>query len=503
MTELPGPLRLEPSFPFVGRATELATLRALVPGTTRDGLQVALVAGEAGSGKSRLTRELANEVAAGGVMTLYGACDGVVSAPYQPFVEALAHLVAEGDQAQLREGIGTFGADLARLLPELAPPDGDESAPPLTSDPDAARHRLHLAVTQLLTVVARRTPLLLVLEDLHWADASTLHLLRHLARAGADARILLVATFREGADAGAELTAALADLARAEGVVRIRLGGLGSEEVAELVGRMAGGADAREAAAVAGEISELTEGNPFLVGELWRALVESDLLSVEPGRLRLIRPVADLTTTEGVRDVVDQRLGRLRASTRELLELAAALGPEFELRVLASAAALDDSELGDALDEAVRSAMIQELPPLGLLYRFNHELVRHALSDGLTGVRRAELHLRVGEALEQIHGGDSTAVLLALAHHFAIASPIDGAGRGAEYNVRAGDAALTALAYEEAARCYRAATRHRRGGRAPPGGGAARARAGAQPGRCSAGGSRLPARRGRHRTRAP
>ena len=262
--------------------------------------------------------------------------------------------------------------------------------------------------------------MLLVLEDAHWADGPTLGLLRHLARGGARARLLVLATFRD-TDVPDALGETLADLRRSEDVVRLRLAGLTGDEVAELV---------RADAEIAAEIRELTGGNPFLVCELWRSFADT----------------GELGTPESVREVVSGRLARLQAATGDLLELAATAGPEFELDVLRAAAGVDVGALLAALDEAVHSGMIEELRAVKLAYRFTHELVRRALYDALTAARRAELHLRVGEALE--HAGGAPAA--DLAHHFTVAAPLAGSTRGVAYNVAAARAATAALAYDEA-----------------------------------------------------
>ena len=187
MSGLPGPLRLTPSFPFAGRARELRALAALVPRDQDEGLRLALIGGEAGSGKSRLVRELANGAAVDGALVLYGACDSVVRLPYGPFVDALSQLVRGIGSETLREAIGPGGGELSRLLPDLPDRVGELSPPPGV-DPDTERHRLHGAVSDLLVAASREAPLMLVIEDAHWADTPTLLLLRHLARGASDAR---------------------------------------------------------------------------------------------------------------------------------------------------------------------------------------------------------------------------------------------------------------------------------------------------------------------------
>jgi DNA-binding CsgD family transcriptional regulator/tetratricopeptide (TPR) repeat protein len=450
LPQLPGPLRLTPSFPFVGRARELTTLRSLMPRAEAEGRRVALVGGEAGSGKSRLVRELAQEANTDGVLVLYGACDAVVRTPYQPFAECLDQIARICDPGELRSDLGTTGGELVRLLPDLALRVG-ELPPPVEADPDTERHRLHMAVTDLLTNVSRRRPLLLVLEDGHWADTSTLVLLRHLARSAGETRMLLLATFRDTeADVPETLAEALADLRRSEDVVRLRLGGLSGDEVEEFVRRAGGESVVPELNELARAISDLTEGNAFLLCELWRALVETGTLAVVDGGLRLTRPLADLGTPEGVREVVSQRLTRLSPSTTELLELAAVVGSVFEVRILERASPLPSPDLLGALDEAVRTGLIEEISAFGLSHRFTHELVRRALFDRLPAARRAELHLRVAEALEQVHHNEVGRVLADLAYHYAAAGPAADVHRAVDYNVRAARAARASLAFDQA-----------------------------------------------------
>src|SRR3954453_4116329 len=229
--DLPGSLRLPSVFPFVGRAAELAALRSHVP--RAEGRRVVLLGGEAGSGKSRLVRELATAAGDDGVLVLYGACDAVVRTPYGPFVEGLDHLARTTDAAELRGALGTTGGELARLLPDLPVRVGD-LPPPARADPDTERHRLHTAVADLLTGISAARPVLLVLEDVHWADGPTLLLLRYLARAAGGARLLVLATFRDvEADVPEQLAEALADLRRSEAVVRMHVGALSGEDVTE------------------------------------------------------------------------------------------------------------------------------------------------------------------------------------------------------------------------------------------------------------------------------
>ncbi|MGB0093449.1 MAG: ATP-binding protein, partial [Solirubrobacteraceae bacterium] len=235
MPKLPGPLRLTPSFPFAGRSRELATLRTLIPRAEGESLRFALVGGEAGSGKSRLVREFAHEAAAGGALVLYGACDSVVRRPYRPFVEALDQLVRNTDDATLRAVLGAEGGELSRLLPDLAQRVG-ELPPPVAADPDTERHRLHTVVSDVLERISHQRPIVLVIEDGHWADLPTILLLRHLTRSAGAGHVLLLATVRTAdADTPEALSHTLTDLRRSEGAVRLELGALSNDDLSEFV----------------------------------------------------------------------------------------------------------------------------------------------------------------------------------------------------------------------------------------------------------------------------
>ena len=454
--DLSASLRLSSALPFVGRSSELETLSSLLPRAPGEGRRLVLVGGEPGSGKSRLVREFTRDAAAEEAVVFYGACDAIVRAPYGPFTQVLEHLAESVEPEEITAAIGAGAGELTRLLPEISSRLGEPPAP-VAADPDTERHRLHTAVTELLEVVGRRRPVVLVIEDAHWADVPTLLLLRHLARAAGSARLLLVATFRDTeAEVPEALAETLADLRRSDDVVRIRLRALSTEEVRDFVQRAASGQTGAEPEELADAISELTRGNPFLMCELWRALLETGIVDFVGDELLVTRPLSELGTPESVREVVSQRLARLSPATTRVLELAAAVGAEFDLDLIRRASGLDRQDVLTTLDESVRSGIIEELSGHRLGYRFTHELVRRAVYDRLTAVRRAELHLHVGEAREQSDGRSARA-LADLAHHFTAAAPLDGAERAVEYNILAARAANEALAFDEGARLLQTA----------------------------------------------
>ena len=455
LPHLPGPLRLVPTFAFAGRADELAMLAALVPRTAAEGRRAALVAGGPGSGKSRLVRELAQRAGQEGAMVLYGDCDSVVGSPYRPFATALAQLVRHTEPHALREHLGAGAGELTRLLPELSAHIGERPPSP-AADADTERHRLHTAVTDLLIGVSATAPVLLLLEDLHWADTSTLLLVRHLIRSGGEARMLIVATFRDApADLASGLGSALADISRSEGVTRVGLAALTEQEIREFV-RLATGVEPTDELATA--VGSLTGGNAFLVTELWRELAGSGSVEIRGTVAHLAVPAGELGTPKTVREVVDERISRLAPATIGLLELASVFGTEFELDTIRRASALAEPTLLDAVDEAVAAGVFVEESGYGLAYRFAHELVRRAVAERLSARRTAELHLRVGEALEATRGrDDDRAALTALAYHYTAATAVGGTARAVEYNLLAAESAVRALAFDDGATRLRAA----------------------------------------------
>jgi DNA-binding SARP family transcriptional activator len=454
---LPGQLVPESQFPFVGRDRELATLRGLLATIARTGQGAfALVSGEPGSGKTRLLREFAHDAVATGAVVCYGASDATVRVPYGPVREWLEFLSRVVDPATLLGSAGPGPAVLSRLAPELATfPDAPR---PLAGDDGPTdRYLLQSAVCEFLLQTGAIRPLVLVAEDIHWADTETLLLLGRLARRAPESRLLVIASFRQPGEAlEREVVDALADLSRLDSVNRIALGTLEDDDLLAFV-RASTHGDA--SAGLLTAMRELTDGMPLLVCELWRDLVAGGALQTVDAQVRLLRPAGELRGPERVRELVAQRLTRLSKATREVVELAAAAGPRFELEVLRAAARLDDDELAETVELATRSGIIEELPESTPTGRFTHELVRRAIYDRIPRVRLPGLHLRVGDALEQVTSQESGQALSELARHFALAAPLVGADKAIAYNARAAEAAVSSVAFGEAAELFSTALR--------------------------------------------
>ena len=438
---------------FVGRDEEVDRLGRLWKEATAGEVRVALLAGEPGIGKTRLAVEVAGAVRESGGVVLAGRCDEDLGVPYQPFVEALRHYVTSAEEPRL----GRYAGELARLLPEL----GQYVAglpEPMRSDPETERYRLFDALAAWLADVSAEAPVLLVLDDLHWAAKPTLLLLRHVLRFPEPLRLLVVVTYRDSdIGRGHPMSDLLAELRRDGGVERLSLSGLDTPGVSAFLEAAAGHRlDDEEAAELPAVVWRETEGNPFFVGEVLRHLSESRAIEQRDGRWVLSAGIDELGIPEGVRDVVGRRLSRLAEATNRVLATAAVVGLEFDAAVVERAGGVAEDELLAALEEATAARLLVEVA--GARYRFAHALVRATLYDELTGARRVALHRRVAEAIEALHHRALDDHLPALAYHWARASaPAADTTRAVDYATRAGDRSLAQLAHDEAVAYYRQA----------------------------------------------
>jgi DNA-binding winged helix-turn-helix (wHTH) protein/tetratricopeptide (TPR) repeat protein len=423
---------------FVGRTNVQAAIeRALAAARAGTGCLV-LLAGEAGMGKTRTAEEVARHARVAGMDVLVGWCPEADGAPdLWPWAQVLRQLAADGDPSAIVDGLGDGLADLTTLVPALARGAATPAArSPL--GPEQARFRLLDTIAEVLRRAARRRPLLIVLDDCHRADRTSLALLgflsHELPRAG---RLAVLATHRADDLADGH---PLVDLARRPASLGLWLEGLARDEVARLAALETGGpVDERTAAA----IHEASEGNPFFVKELARALATRD----PPA------PGAPMPLPAAVRDVLRERLARLPAACRDVLVPAALIDREIDVGLVARVTGVAAARVLELLD-AARGAVVAEPPGM---FRFAHALVRDALLEPLGAGERARLHRQIGEALETHYGVDLEPHLGRLAHHFAAAAASGGAARAMDYARRAGAAAARRLAYDEAAVHYRRA----------------------------------------------
>jgi len=441
--ELPPALRQIDQEAFVGRADEMALLARCYERVATGGPGVAVISGEPGVGKSRLAREFARHVHASGAVVLHGRCEEEELMPQEPFVEALREYVRGCDASLLDALVRPLSGELRRVVPELA-----ERVPalaePAAGDPESARYRLFDAIATLLCDVARLRPLVLVIDDLHWADPGTLLLLKYVARRRAGERLMIVGTYRDmDVEPGDPLAGVLADLARERLTERVALGCLDERAVAELVDAHA--ADCRPDA-LREIVFRQTAGNAFFVVEALRHLADVDCAGDAD-------PVLPLS--EGVRMLVGHRIERLGPQVGNVLATAAVLGQAFDLDVIERVCDAGQDELVDAVERAVRARILVEVPGRPGRYAFGHALTRDVQYELLSVTRRALIHRRIAEAIEELYGRDLEPQLAQLAYHYGHGASRHDVDKAIDYDARAGRRDIAMLAYEQAATHYR------------------------------------------------
>src|SRR5881296_300862 len=419
---------------FVGRHDELVELRAGLEDAVTGRGRFFLVVGEAGIGKTRLVEELAREAAERGHLVLWGRCwEGEGAPPYWPWIQVIRACLP-----QVADGAGA--PYLAQLVPELG---GLQSpAPPVPPQSEHARFYLFDAVATFLRSRPDHTPLVLVFDDLQWADTPSLLLLQFLVHELRDTAMLVVATYREmEARQNPQVADILGALARDGRHLPLR--GFGEEEVALFIEGKTGRS---ASAALVRAVHRETEGNPFFVDEIVHLLVAEGALERRDATIPRGLPVP-----QGVREAIRRRLGPLPAPCRDALTLASVVGREFGLGAVQHACGLGADALLDVLGPALGREILVRDPRTAGRYRFAHALIRETIYEELGAAERARLHGRIGEVLETLHQRDPTPHLATLAHHFLEAVPAGGADKAIAYGTRAARYAEASLAYEDAA----------------------------------------------------
>jgi predicted ATPase/DNA-binding winged helix-turn-helix (wHTH) protein len=435
---------------FVGREEELAAMDRAWQRVKTGSRHVMLVAGEPGIGKTRLIGEFARRCLSTPATTLVGHCDEEALTPYQPFVEALTQLVNQFTDAELAQQMrdGDLAPEVARLVPNLTArlPELERGA---VVDPESERFRLFQAVDRLFSSASQRTALLVLLDDLHWADKSSVLLLRHLARGAPSTTMFLIGTYRGDGLERTPLGALLADLQRDQGAARLALRGLTVEDAERLVQAITG---RRPARAFMKSLTCETSGNPFFIREVVQHLKDAGELEQVDGT-KCATPAAKPFVPESVKEVINQRLVRLTEQCNRALSLASVLGREFRLDVLVRVGAFNEDELLDALESAQAAGLIVEEHGVQGRFSFSHALIREVLYEKLSETRRIRLHCRIAEVLESTSPADALP-LADLAYHFVQAAPVNGYELAVDFATRAAREATESLAHEEAAQFY-------------------------------------------------
>ncbi|MDN3021383.1 BTAD domain-containing putative transcriptional regulator [Streptomyces sp. S.PB5] len=422
---------------LIGRTDELATLRRLVERALAGDAAIGLVEGEPGAGKTRLLEEAAAVAGRLGALTVWGSClEGDGTPAMWPWEQALGQVVrslpAPASEQWLTGGLGNLLA-----APDDAPrelPDGN------------AQFRLFEQVVALVGQASARRPTLLILDDLQWADVTSLQLLQHLAGRLPRGTAIIGALRDRAPTVGPDLSRVLAAASRVPGHRRFRLGPLGPDDVAELI-RHEAGQDPGDA--VTRAIHARTSGNPFFVRELSRLLSGS-------GAIGDGDPSAPAGVPSTVHDVVRDRMTGLDDRARDLLRVAALIGRDVDLRLLSRATGVDVADCLHRLEPLHTLGLLEPGPQDPSSLRFAHDLVRESVSETATKQQVTQLHLRVADALEQIHADDED-VAERLAYHLWAAGPLAEPVRVAEALIRAGRRAAAKLAFESARRQLRSA----------------------------------------------
>ena len=431
---------------FVGRQREMGELKAALEDALSGRGRLITLVGEPGIGKTRTAQELATYAGMRSAQVLWGRCyDEQGMPPYWPWVQAIRSYVREREPDQLRSEMGAGAADIAEVVSDVRERLPDLNPPPQFGSPEQARFRLFDSITSFLKTASQRQPLVLVLDDLHWADQPSLLLLQFVARELGNSRLLLMGTYRDvELNRQHPLAETLAELTRERLFQRVLLRGFGQQDVARFIEVVAG---VDPPSGLAEAVHGQTEGNPLFVTEVVRLLVQEGELNQES----VAKDSWTVRIPEGVREVIGRRLNRLSQRCNETLTIASVIGREFELGQLTPLIEdISEDRLLEVLEEALSDRVIEELPQAVGRYQFTHALIQETLTEELTLTRRVRLHARIAEALEALYGDNAETHAAELAHHFAQAEAVAGSNKLVHYSLLAGERALAAYAWEEA-----------------------------------------------------
>jgi class 3 adenylate cyclase len=442
---------------FVGRERELTELRSALDSLANGIGQLYSIAGEPGIGKTRLAEEIAAQAARQGARVAWGRCwEGGGAPPFWPWIQVIrefaSHLDSNPQPGVLGDTVRkvlNFAADSGASFAERsASSDTAASLSVLqgraTSISDAARFDLFDSLARFFKNLATNGSLVIVLDDIHAADADSLALLRFLAREAAHSAILIIATYRELEARRSPVHATLLAALGTEGRI-IRVGGLSEQEVATFVAR---NAPAAVGDRVVAAMWNATDGNPFFLDETLR-LVTASGSSAAPEALDGALPIPD-----NVREAVRQRAAQLTAPSRKVLEVAAVIGREFDVPLLCRITGLEVGACIDRLEEAVSLVIVTNVQGRAAHYRFSHAMIFETLSDDLPSSRRMQLHLEIARALEEIH---QRSYLAETAEHYVRSLPLGPRDKAVAFARLGAADALQRLAYEEGARLYQLA----------------------------------------------
>lgn len=442
--------------PFMGRIEEFRRLKELAEFAKEASGSLVLIAGEAGIGKTRLAEEIAKEAKRLGLLVLVGHCLEMEGAPpFLPIIEAIEHAARIVGPEALREALGDNAPEVAKLLPDLRQrfPDIPD---PVTLPPEQERRYLQHGVCELIERAAKVQPMLLIFENLHWADESSLLLLHHLAQRLHETAVLAVGTYRHTeVKPRSPFAAALPNLLRQRLAGEFVLTRFTEEGVA---GLLEGRAGKQPPPKLVSLIYSETEGNPFFVESLFHHLHETGKLLDNDGRFKSDIHISDTEVPRGVRLLISQRIQNVSEACHRVLTCAAALGNNFDFHLVSALADLDEDILLDALDEAADENIIRDVSSdRDVRFIFIHEQIRQTLLSEISTPRRQRLHHRIAKTMEQIYGEYVENYCSEIAHHLYEAGAMADGARTGRYLLLAGERARAASAFDEAIQMFEAA----------------------------------------------
>lgn len=437
---------------IIGRKKEVNEARELWEKAAGGEGQLLLISGEPGIGKTRLTREIVTHVEVSGGQTLIGESFAEGGPPYDAIVQIM-RFVFENNKDLTKTIPEAVLADMLKITPELQSAYPDISPSP-SLNPHAEQTQLLESGVTFFARLAEKMPLLLVFDDIHWADSGTINMVRHLARRTRDLPILILATYREIEIEEARLFQDfLLDMDRTRLATRIKLARLDSQQTKDLLAAIFQDEITTD---FFKEIHRETEGNPFFIEEVCKALVNSGQVYFEDGEWHRPENMKEMVIPQSVKTAVEQRLNRITEESKRVLTLAGVIGREFDFEVLLKLAESDEDALLDVIDEALRAQLIREKRVAGRdIYIFEHALINHTLYDDLNLRRKTRLHQQVGLAMEKVFAGQIEAHVDELAQHFFLGARGDVMEKAIQYNEMAGDQALSVFAFEDSAKFYK------------------------------------------------
>jgi class 3 adenylate cyclase/tetratricopeptide (TPR) repeat protein len=435
---------------FVGRTEEYAALRRFLDQATAGDARVVMLGGPPGVGKTRMATEIGAEASAKGYLILAGNCyDRADAVPFIPIVEILDDALARAPTPEaFRHSLGDDAAEVARLMPQLRRMFPD--IPPASeATPEQSRRVLFNAIAKFLARAAANRTVLVILEDLHWADEGTLALLTHVARSVRNLPVMIIGTFRDyELGSSGPLAQTIDECTRLHLLERVNLRGLSPASVADMIRTLSG---QEPPPSLVDAIYSRTEGNPFFVEESYKHLNEQGRLFDSNGKFRPSFEADDLEVPPSVRLIIGRRLARLSDETRKRLHIAAVIGRAFTFALFEASTEADADLLLNSLEEAEAAGVVSSrLEHREAFFQFSHELIQKVVLTELSAARRQRLHLRIADAFERIYKGSVEDKINDLAYHLWHAGSLADSARTVQCLNKAAQRAQAQSAYETA-----------------------------------------------------